>query len=162
MHQSFSCQPTSQPQQCGICKLHHSSWQYWMLNPLREARDRTHILTDTSQVLNQLSHNVNTQIHTLDHGLAISHFLSSQRTCKLQNYILGYTYTHTQTHTDYIHHIYFVCVNTHTAILQFLHYVYGTSGTIHTILSFNILSFTFHDNHVKQGTELSHSRAEMW
>ena len=33
-----------------ICKLHHSSWQRWILNPLSEARDGTHILTDTSQV----------------------------------------------------------------------------------------------------------------
>ena len=30
--------------------LHHSSWQRWILNPLSEARDRTHILMDTSQI----------------------------------------------------------------------------------------------------------------
>ena len=24
-----------------ICNLHHSSWQGWILNPLREARDRS-------------------------------------------------------------------------------------------------------------------------
>ena len=24
-----------------ICDLHHSSWQYWILNPLSEARDQT-------------------------------------------------------------------------------------------------------------------------
>ena len=28
------------------CDLHHSSWQHQILNPLSEARDRTHILTD--------------------------------------------------------------------------------------------------------------------
>ena len=34
-----------------LCNLHHSSQQNWILNPLREARDRKRILTDTSQVL---------------------------------------------------------------------------------------------------------------
>ena len=33
-----------------ICDLHHSSEQCQVLNPLSEARDRTHILMDTSQV----------------------------------------------------------------------------------------------------------------
>ena len=28
-----------------ICDLHHSSRQHWILDPLNEARDRTHILT---------------------------------------------------------------------------------------------------------------------
>ena len=31
-----------------VCNLHHSSWQYWILNPLSRARDRTRILVDTS------------------------------------------------------------------------------------------------------------------
>ena len=35
------------------------SWQHWILNPTSEARDRTHILMDTSQVRNPLSHNGN-------------------------------------------------------------------------------------------------------
>ena len=26
---------------------HHSSWQYWILNPLNEARDRTSILVES-------------------------------------------------------------------------------------------------------------------
>ena len=34
-----------------LCDLHHSSWQQWILNRLSEARDRTHILQDTSWVL---------------------------------------------------------------------------------------------------------------
>ena len=32
-----------------VCDLHHSSWQCQIPNPLSEARDRTHILTDTRQ-----------------------------------------------------------------------------------------------------------------
>ena len=32
------------------CDLHQSSWQHWILNPLNEARGRTHVLMDTSQV----------------------------------------------------------------------------------------------------------------
>ena len=33
-----------------ICDLHHSSWQLQTLNPLIEARDRTYILMDPSQI----------------------------------------------------------------------------------------------------------------
>ena len=33
-----------------IWDLHHSSWQHQTLNPLSEARDRTHVLIDTSWV----------------------------------------------------------------------------------------------------------------
>ena len=33
-----------------VCDLHHSSQQYWILNPLSEARDRPCILMDTSQI----------------------------------------------------------------------------------------------------------------
>ena len=40
-----------------ICDLHCSLWQWWILNPLSETRDRTHVLMDTSRVLNPLSHN---------------------------------------------------------------------------------------------------------
>ena len=31
-----------------ICDLHGSLWQRWILNPLSQARDKTHILTETS------------------------------------------------------------------------------------------------------------------
>ena len=33
-----------------IWDLYHSSQQHWVLNPLSEARDRTHILMDTCWV----------------------------------------------------------------------------------------------------------------
>ena len=33
-----------------VCDLHHSSRQHWILKPLNEARNRTCILMDTSQV----------------------------------------------------------------------------------------------------------------
>ena len=33
-----------------IYDLHHISWQGWIPSPLREARDQTHILMDTSQI----------------------------------------------------------------------------------------------------------------
>ena len=33
-----------------VIDLHHSSWQQWILNPLREARDQTRILMDPSPV----------------------------------------------------------------------------------------------------------------
>ena len=42
-----------------IYKLHQSSWQRPILDPLSEARDKTSILMDTSQVLNPLSHKEN-------------------------------------------------------------------------------------------------------
>ena len=34
-----------------VCCLHHSSWQCWILSPLREARDQTRVLLHTSQIL---------------------------------------------------------------------------------------------------------------
>ena len=42
-----------------ICDRCHSLQQHWILNSLSEARDQTHILMDTSRVLNPLSHNRN-------------------------------------------------------------------------------------------------------
>ena len=41
---------TAMPDPSRVCQLYHSSQQHWILNPLNEARDRTHILMDTSQV----------------------------------------------------------------------------------------------------------------
>ena len=42
-----------------ICDLHQSLRQCWILNPMSEARDWTHIFIDISRVLNPLSHNGN-------------------------------------------------------------------------------------------------------
>ena len=39
---------TATPDPSGICDLHLSSWQHWILNPLSRARDQTHVLMDTS------------------------------------------------------------------------------------------------------------------
>ena len=47
---------TAAPDPSHICGLHHSSQQCWILNPLIEARDLTHVLVDTSWVPNPLSH----------------------------------------------------------------------------------------------------------
>ena len=44
-----------------ICDLHCSSWQCWVLNPLSGARDRIHILMDTSWVGSPLSHSRNSR-----------------------------------------------------------------------------------------------------
>ena len=33
-----------------ICDLHHSSEQGWMLNPLSETRDQTHVIKATSHI----------------------------------------------------------------------------------------------------------------
>ena len=41
---------TATPHLSRICDLQHSSWQRWILDPLSEARDRTSILMDTSQI----------------------------------------------------------------------------------------------------------------
>ena len=39
-----------------VYDLHRSSWQHWIFNLLSKARDRIHILMDTSQVCNPPSH----------------------------------------------------------------------------------------------------------
>ena len=46
---------TARPDPSRICGLPRSLWQHWILNPLSEARVRTLIFVDMSQVLNPLS-----------------------------------------------------------------------------------------------------------
>ena len=41
------------------CNPHRSSWQRWILNPLSDAREWTHILMDTIRVCQLLSHDRN-------------------------------------------------------------------------------------------------------
>ena len=41
---------TATPELSLICDLHQSSWQSWIFNLLSEARDRTCVLMDTSQI----------------------------------------------------------------------------------------------------------------
>ena len=50
---------TAMPHLSRIGDLCHSSQQCWILNPRGKARDQTHVLMDTSRVLNLLSHNRN-------------------------------------------------------------------------------------------------------
>ena len=57
--------PTAMPDLSHVHHLHHSSWQHQILNPLSEARNRTHVLMDTSQVYNPLSHNGNSKKNSL-------------------------------------------------------------------------------------------------
>ena len=40
---------TATPDLIRVCDLHHNLWQCQILNPLSEARDRTHVLMDTSR-----------------------------------------------------------------------------------------------------------------
>ena len=53
--------PTATSNPSHMWDLHCSLWQCWILNPLSKARDRTYTLMDTSQDLNLLRHNRNSQ-----------------------------------------------------------------------------------------------------
>ena len=69
VNQSCSCLPTPQPQQCQIEAMSAayavSRGDARSFNPLSMARDGIHILMDTSQVLNPLSH------HRISHDDAV-------------------------------------------------------------------------------------------
>ena len=41
---------TATPDLSHACSLHHSSQQWWILNPLGEAKDQTCVLVDTGQI----------------------------------------------------------------------------------------------------------------
>ena len=53
---------TATPDPSHICDLHYSSWQCGILNPLSEARDRTHNLMVTSWDSFLLHHKGNSPI----------------------------------------------------------------------------------------------------
>ena len=64
LNQSCSClrtyaTATATQDPSRIYDLCRSLQQHWILNPLNEVRDRTHILVNTSWILNPLSHNGN-------------------------------------------------------------------------------------------------------
>ena len=46
-----------------ICDLHHTSRQHRILNPLREARDRTHNFMVPSRICSPLRHEGNSETH---------------------------------------------------------------------------------------------------
>ena len=50
MAASLPATATVMPDLSRVFDLHQSSWQHLILNPLREARDLTRILVDTSQI----------------------------------------------------------------------------------------------------------------
>ena len=58
--ETYTTATATQDPSC-ICDLHHSLWQYQILNPLNEARDRTASSWRLHGVLNPLSHNENSQ-----------------------------------------------------------------------------------------------------
>ena len=51
------CHTIATPDLSHVCNVSHSLQQRWILNPLSKARDWTHIIMDTSQDLNPMSHN---------------------------------------------------------------------------------------------------------
>ena len=53
---------TATPDPNRICDICHSWWQHRILHPPSKARDRTRFFTDTSCVLNPLSHNGNSEV----------------------------------------------------------------------------------------------------
>lgn len=58
--------PSPQPEQIPVSLLSdlpHSLQQHWILNPLNDARDRTCVFMDYSQVCNLLIHNGNSLFH---------------------------------------------------------------------------------------------------
>ena len=59
LHLPFYAKAPAMPDPSHICNLQHSSQQYQIINPLSEARDRTHILMNTSWALNPMSHSGN-------------------------------------------------------------------------------------------------------
>ena len=87
---------TATPDLSPICVLHHSSWQCWILNPLSEARDRTHILMDTGR-MSPLSHDGNSQNVCLKSRTLPYFCLNSSLSKKIYLFLL--TKVESQVHT---------------------------------------------------------------
>ena len=66
---------TAMPGPSHIFDLCPSLQQHWIFNPLSEARDWTHILVDTSQVLNPLIYNGNSSWKLFKKRDFLSYFL---------------------------------------------------------------------------------------
>ena len=65
---------TATPDLSHICNLHLTFRQCRILNSLSKARDQTHILMDTSWLLNQLSHNGKSKQYCIFFSLLNYHF----------------------------------------------------------------------------------------
>ena len=77
-----------------VCDLHHSSRQGWILNPLIKARDWTHILMVTSQVLNQwATRGTPSLLHFLKMGCVVFFLLSFENSLHIvDNSSLSYVF----------------------------------------------------------------------
>ena len=65
-----------------ICHLHQSLWQHRFFNLPREARDQTHILMDTSPVLNPRSHDGNSRARSCAvHSVGLDKWLMPRSHC---------------------------------------------------------------------------------
>ena len=62
--QAYTTVTATQDLSC-IFDLSHSLQQHWILNPLSEARDQTHILMGTSWIFNPLSHKENSKVNCI-------------------------------------------------------------------------------------------------
>ena len=71
---------TAMPYPSRVCDLHHSSQQRQIFNPLSKARDRTRMLTDTSQIC----------FRCATMGTPLSSFLNHERTLYLCFYVCIY------------------------------------------------------------------------
>ena len=86
---------TATPDLSCIFDIHHRSQQHPILNPLTEPRDRTLILTDTSQVCNLLSHKGNSSLDTFK-GLILPLFIPNSPKDRCFSLILCYFTCHQQ------------------------------------------------------------------
>ena len=74
---------TATPDLSRVCNLRRSSRQYRILNPLSEAKDRTLILMEISQVRNPLRHSGNSQT-----SVFLNDPIGFQRVAKFENHWL--------------------------------------------------------------------------